>query len=161
MFESAGIRFSGWTLRGIATMAAVAVLCGVPIDRVEAADSNDTTSNSGVQECIDAWDDAPASSYCTDTAIARATSGSGWGNCVIDVSTCSITADSGATSTTYTPSWPTAYGSTGDGLPPSDVDDIDICFASSSSGGYTATVKTGCASTETDSATATSDGLNE
>ena len=142
----------------LAAVAAVA-LCGALVLPSEAATA---AAASGVEECEDAWEDAPAEGYCTDTSIARATSGSGWGNCLIEVSACSISVDVGGESITYTPTWPSAYTSTGDGLSVADTESIDICFASSTSAssGYTATVKSACGSSDTDSATATTDGLD-
>ena len=143
----------------IAGTAGAVALCGILAMSLEAEEG---TASSGVQACTDAWNDAPAASYCTQTSISRAVSGSGWGNCIIEVSSCSITVDVDDASTTFTPSWPSDYTSTGDGVGVNSAAVIDICFASSSSAssGFTATVKTGCASTETGSASATSSGLS-
>ena len=143
----------------VVAVVAVVALSWALILPVEAAT---TATASGVEECEDAWEDAPAEEYCTDTSIARATSGSGWGNCIIEVSACSISVNVAGESITYTPTWPSSYTSTGNGLSVADTETIDICFASSTSAssGYTATVKSSCSSTDTDSATATTDGLD-
>ena len=131
------------------TVAAVAMF-GVLTAPVEAAESTDE------DPCGDAWEDAPAQTYCTDTAVTK--SGD---NCHIDVSTCSITVTIEDMSITFTPTWPSSYSSSGDGLSLASTDDIDICFAMSASvnTGYTATVKAPCDSGETGSASATTDGL--
>lgn len=150
-------RISAWAVAcgKIAGTAAIVALGGVLIQPLQAAESF-------VEACEDAWDDAPAEAYCTDTQIARVGAGTGQGNCVIDVSTCSITVSVEGESITYTPTWPSSYGSSGDGLSVSDTENIDICFASSTSAstGYTATVKSPCDSSDTDSETATDDGLD-
>ncbi len=159
MFYRSETRIPAWA--AISLMAAgVAVVAAMFIVSAEPARAADEEPYH--QACVDGWDDAPASSYCTRSSISRVSTGSLTtpGNCIIEVSSCSITVNVGDTSTTFTPTWPGAYGSTGNGLSADDVEDIDICFASNGSGGHTATVKIGCASGETDAATAASSGLS-
>ena len=109
-----------------------------------------------LQECRSEWRDSDARSYCSGATIGASGVGmtpSEWG---CDVSaTCSITVDVDDTSTTFTPS-------VDDHFPTADVDDLDICFAedSTATSGFTASVKAGCASTETDSGDAVDDGLS-
>ena len=150
-------RVSAWVVARGNTPATVAIfaLFGVLLQPMQAAGTY-------IEACENAWDDAPAHGYCTSSSITRVNAGSSAGNCLISVSTCSITVSVDGTDTTFTPTWPSNYGYAGDGLSVADTGTVDICFASSNTtnSGYTATVNAGCASTETDSASATADGLD-
>ena len=115
------------------------------------------------QDCRDEWNSAPAASYCTGVVFARVNTaaeaeslGADVGDCLVGSGTCSITAtvhsSNGSVSETWTPTTGDIY------TEESNVSSIDICFSSSGST-WTATVKVGCASDESTSATATTSGL--
>ena len=119
-----------------------------------------TAPNARVQECFDAWSDAPASSYCTGVQVNRigASPSGGEDNCYAVQGSCSITANVGETSTTWTPSLTEEDTSTS----VTSFSTIDFCFKVKSDDEdieYHVTVKAGCATDETTSADATSDGL--
>ena len=117
-------------------------------------------SNNYQQACTDAWDDAPASSYSTATSVVRVSGGPAYtkGRCLITVTSCSITVTVGTQSETFAPSWPDAFSPSRNGITVANTEEIDICFTRTDSA-WEATVKIGCASEETDSETATADGL--
>ena len=105
------------------------------------------------QVCYDAWDDAPASDYCTNGSILRhgdVEGASNRGKCFITGIACSVSATNQAKETV-------TWEASGDIMKsPSDTGTLDVCFAAqrNSEGdttGYTAALKTGCATDETTS----------
>ena len=58
------------------------------------------------------------------------------------------------------PDWPDALSPSRNGVTVADTETIDICFSQTATA-WEAAVKTGCANDETDSETATEDGLAE
>ncbi len=102
------------------------------------------------QVCYDAWDDAPASDYCTNNVIIRHSlegTDSYRGHCFITGISCSVSATNQAAETV---TW-TASGDITKS--PSDTGTLDVCFAAQTDGegattGYTAALKTGCATGE-------------
>ncbi len=137
---------------------AVALMVGAASHRAEASQAT------YVKPCLTNAGNSPASSYCSGLTYIRiensdqaTTYSSTIGHCIAS-GTCSITANVGTTSTT----WSVSAGSSTtyfDGTP-ADMATMDICFAlNSDSTAYTATLKLGCATGETTASTATSDGL--
>ena len=105
-----------------------------------------------VQSCVEKWEDSDAYDYCSSADVTVPSVGS----CQVNGS-CSITVAVDDTDTTFTPSISNLTQST------SQTDDIDICFAedTTATSGYTAAVKAGCATGETDSGDAVSNGLGD
>ena len=124
--------------------------------------AHSTASANWQQPCIDAWADAPASSYCTSTSVTRVSGGPSYthGKCLIAVTSCSIEVLVGSQNETFTPDWPDALSPSRNGVSVADTSRIDICFTDDSDG-WSAEVKTGCSSTETDSEAAVDDGLSD
>lgn len=115
-------------------------------------------------ECTDAWADAPANAYCPAEGTA-AMAVPDTNKCIVGASSCSITVDvtDGAgttTSETFNATFPRAWTLVTGGVSLADTDDIDICIGTSSSGGFVATVRTACGSTEVTSEKATASGLS-
>ena len=82
----------------VLTLAILAWAAPLPVSEAQAA-------SPWVQECIDSWNDAPASEYCSSVILDRigsSTAGDGRGNCTVRGG-CSITATVGedAESTTW------------------------------------------------------------
>lgn len=116
--------------------------------------ANADTSAYG-QACIDAWEDAPAYTYCSSATVARigASTAGDTGHCRIHSYSCAITANVGNTSTNWT-----AYIRLT--VPLADTSTLDLCFRVHSDGDrYAVEAKTACATGDTTSAAATSDGL--
>ena len=111
-------------------------------------------TNSQTRACVKKWDRSEAKDYCSSATMTYV--GPHINYCSLSGS-CSITVEVDGTSTTFTPS----VDETGF---PSVFDDLDICFAededAADTSGFSATVKGGCASTETDSDDAVDDGLS-
>ena len=110
--------------------------------------------SNGATQCTDSWRDAPASEYCVGASVSTSTL-KGRTRCTVSGS-CSITVSVGGDDTTFSPDVSLTAANTG------NTQDSDICFSSSqtAASGYTATVVAGgCTSTQTDSSTATADGL--
>ena len=140
--------------RGVrsAIVSAVAIL-GLPL---AAQASNDEEGSSTTpapttyqQVCIDAWNDAPASSVCTASSVSRigASTAGDRGNCDVRGISCSVSAtDSQGNSVSW--SW-----SGGSNRSPANTEELDMCFAADSSGtaGYTAYFRVGCNTGETTS----------
>ena len=130
---------------------AVAVLLGGPLDPAEAKSAKQCTLT--VSDCTGDWNEnASARPYCPSPTIAVS-------DCKCDLDgSCSITAtvtaaDGTVSSTTWTPSLDMIAR-------PDQVDDIDVCFSKNSAGtAFTAAVRASCQSGETNSRTATNDGL--
>ena len=117
-----------------------------------------TTETEWQKVCIDKWRDAAAYGHCSSATVARLAQGSSSdsGHCVVNGS-CSITVAVDNVDTTFTPGMSNLSQS------PNDTESLDICFAAASAtaaaAGYSATVKSGCATGETTSSDATTNGL--
>ena len=115
-----------------------------------------SASGSYIQTCIDKWESSEAYDHCSSASVNRisASAATDPGHCEVSGS-CSITVDVDDASTTFTPSVDVTES-------PSDTRTLDICFAedSTATSGFSATVKAGCASTETDSDDAADNGLS-
>lgn len=118
------------------------------------------------QQCVDAWDDAPAEAYCPAES-PKAMAATDENTCLVAASACSIAvqitllggADDGSDLTeewTLTPTFPSAWTLLSSSLSLDDTDDIDICITGS--GPVAAKVRTACLQGELDSATAVKDG---
>ena len=127
------------------------------------AQNNEGGTSQTKSDCEIAWEDAPAEKYCTTTLVSYLSTGSGPDTCLIHVSTCSITVEVGGQSTDFTPNFPSEWSNMNIGISEDVTSNIDICFAASttSASGWSASVKAGCPSDSTDSATAKKDGLPE
>ena len=116
------------------------------------------TASGYTQSCIDAWNSAPASEYCTGVDVGRigiANDESTIGDCTLVHGTCSMTVDVGSQAAQET------YRISIDSerlfdFP--DTGDLDLCFADQGSA-YEMTLQAGCAASQTDSATAATNGL--
>ena len=103
--------------------------------------------------CADKWAESEAADYCSTSGMGTVFRGVGRERHCSVSGTCSITVDVDDESTTFTPGLEDLSQS------PNDTANLDICFAAGTSG-FSATVKAGCASTETDSDDAVSNGLS-
>ena len=133
-------------------------------DKTDADDSStggggatiQSASGSYIQTCIDKWESSEAYDHCSSASVDRigVRAVTDPGHCEVSGS-CSITVDVDDASTTFTPSVDVTES-------PSDTRTLDICFAedSTEASGFSATVKAGCASTETDSDDAADNGLS-
>lgn len=148
-----------------------ALLLAAALHALPAHGTNDADLAGWIQICADEWDDAPASGSCSGATVSRITTeGDQNGYCTVS-GTCSITVNVDSESTTFTPSVDLTVS-------PDHTDTIDICFKQRESpdaaiadtflgGGddvilgpaWSATVKAGCATDETTSATASASGL--
>ena len=142
-----------WVLRYILVIA-VAFMLGAASHRAEAQ------SRHPVQACLDNVNRAPAASYCADLVyiwISTLSEGTIYGKKVgvcVASGDCSITANVGTVSTTWTVS-----ANNLDGVP-DDMEDMDICFKlNAAQTAYTATLTLGCSTGEETASTATTDGL--
>lgn len=157
-------------LRGGEAIGFTAVVVGLLYATFAVAASTGTAT-----DCQDAWDDAPAAAYCTDTGVEAHTVDTTGGDsgkretyCRISVSSCSITVNvgmgAGLQSVTYRPSWDNYYQT--QGVPLRVTRHFDICFEAAT--GSSASIKEGwrafvlgdvCPTAATASATAVSNGL--
>ena len=105
--------------------------------------------------CADKWAESEAADYCSASDIGTVFRGVGRARHCSVSGTCSITVDVDDESTTFNLGMERSQS-------PNDTADLDICFAADSAGtsGFSATVKAGCASTETDSDDAVDNGLS-
>ena len=125
---------------------------------VHAAGLSDASQAS---DCQTNWRASEAYDHCSSATVSyvtvevEATTGTMTVNRCQVSGSCSITVNVDDTRTTFTPSVDVTSR-------PVDLDGYDICFAadSTATSGFSATVKDGCASTETDSDDATSNGLS-
>ena len=146
--------FAG-ALAAMLVSSSVQATQGETVDSATRANSNSVTYTSS---CITQWESSEAYDHCSATVSYTTVTMGGTSTpsrrCELNGS-CSITVDVDDTSTTFTPSVDVTAR-------PNDLDDYDICFAedSTATSGFSATVKDGCASTETDSDDATSNGLS-
>ena len=144
------------SVRGILGISAALVIGGVGAGQSAAQTYNE-------RDCFTHWNNAPADDYCPDATAGRVQTAqeAEWfsttvGHCVMNAS-CSISVNLTVRGVavdyvTYTPQMSDLL------LAPADVGTIDICFAESDSS-WTATVRAGCETGETDSDNATESGL--
>ena len=129
---------------GAAALAAAMAVAG-PAHSLKGTNAN-TYNNA----CVNAWGASPGQDYCDSETLTMQ-----GGDCNISGASCSITANVGDVSTTWTLTWSGTES-------PADLQTLDLCFSSTSSDGvltWSVAMKTGCASGETTSSSATADGL--
>ena len=109
-----------------------------------------------LRECTDKWVESEAADYCSTSRMGRDFRGVNRESYCVVSGTCSITVDVDDESTTFTPGMDDLSQSQ------NSTANLDICFAADSTetSGFSATVKAGCASTETGSDDAVSNGLS-
>lgn len=106
------------------------------------------------QQCLNAWDEAPLKEYCSSSRVGYVSASSvGNTGCFVDA-TCSITVSVDGEDTTFSLST-----SSDDTMRWVHMRLLDACFSKSEADEWTAAVRPGCKSNETDSETAVDEGL--
>ena len=121
-------------------------------------------TDSHVQACTDAWDDAPANDVCSVATTSRNATDAAEnpGACVLSTVKCILSAIK-IKETSFVINFHVDEDSLT--LSVDDTDDLDVCIKGNSDytggvgDGYDATLKTGCGTDETGSSTALSDGI--